>query len=65
MLFTTRVTVNEKDDNKCIARLRLRAHNLNVASDRSNPRSSRICMCCAVVLDGRRVVEEEMHFMLA
>ena len=56
--------LNNKDDIECIARLRLRAHNLNVESDRNNPCSSRICRCCATVVDGRRVVEDEMHFML-
>ena len=56
--------LNDRDDIKCIARLRLRAHNLNVESERSNPRSSRICRCCAMVVDGRRIVEDEMHFML-
>jgi hypothetical protein len=56
--------LNDKDDIKCIARLLLRAHNLNVESDRSNHRSSRICTCCAMVVEGRRVAEGEMHFML-
>ena len=56
--------LNDRDDIKCIARLRLRAHNLNVESDRNNTRSSRICRCCDMVVDGRRVVEDEMHFML-
>ena len=56
--------LNDRDDIKCIARLRLRAHNLNVESERSNPRSSRLCSCCAMVVDGRRIVEDEMHFML-
>ena len=46
--------LNDRDDIKCIARLRLRAHNLNVESERSNPRSSRICSCCAMAVDGRR-----------
>ncbi len=58
--------LNHKDDIKCIARLRLRAHKLNVeSSGMSNPRSSRICGCCAMVVDGRRVIEDEMHFMFA
>ncbi len=64
--FSTSYTnlFNDRDAIKCIARLRLWAHNLNVESERSNPRSSRICRCCAMVLDGRRFVEDEMHFML-
>jgi hypothetical protein len=56
--------LNDRDDIKCIARLRFRAHNWNVESDRSNPRSSRICGCCDMVFDVRRVVEDEMQFML-
>ena len=39
-------------------------HNLNVESDRSTSRSGRICRCCDKVFDGRRVIEDEMHFML-
>jgi hypothetical protein len=56
--------LNNRDDIKCIARLRLRAHNLNVESGRSTSRSGRICRCCDKVFDGRRVIEDEMHFML-
>ena len=52
------------DDIKCIARLRLRAQNLDVESDRSTSRYGRICRCCDMVVDGRRVEEDEMHFML-
>ena len=56
--------LNNRDDIKCIAKLRLRAHNLNVESDRSTSRSGRICRCCDMVVDGRRAIEDEMHFML-
>ena len=56
--------LNDKDNIKCVARLRLRTHNLNVESHRSNPRASRICRCCATVVGGKRAVEDEMHFML-
>ncbi len=56
--------LNDKDGIKCIARLRLRAHNLNVESDRSNRSCSRICRYCAMVVGGRRVVEDEVHFIL-
>ena len=56
--------LNNKDDVKCIARLRFRAHNLNVESERSTSPSGRICRCCNMVVDGRRVVKDEMHFIL-
>lgn len=56
--------MNNKADITCIARLRLRAHNLNVEAERSLSRSNRICRCCNMMIDGRRVVEDEMHFML-
>ena len=41
-----------------------RAHNLNVESERSTSRSGRICRCCHMVVDGRRVIEDEMLFIL-
>ena len=43
--------INNRDDIKCIARLRLPAHNLNVGSGRSTSRSGRICRCCDMVAD--------------
>jgi hypothetical protein len=56
--------LNNRKDITCIARLRLRAHNLNVDYNRDVPRSSRSCRCCDLVTDGRRAVEDEMHFIL-
>ena len=37
---------------------------MNVESERSTSRSGRICRCCDMVVDNRRVVEDEMHFIL-
>ena len=56
--------LNHSNDIKCIARMRLRAHNLNIESDRSTIRSSRFCRCCDMVVSGRKVLEDEMHFIL-
>ncbi len=56
--------LHDTDGIEGIARLHLRAHNLSVESDRSNPRSGIICRCCAMLVDGIRVVEDEMRFML-
>lgn len=56
--------LNNRKDITCIARLRLRAHNLIVESDRDVPRSSRYCRCCEMVTNGRKAVEDELHFIL-
>ena len=56
--------MNNKADITCIARLRLRAHNLNVEAERNLSRSNRIYRCCNMMIDGRRAVEDEMHFIL-
>lgn len=56
--------LNNHDDIRCIARLRLRAHNLNVDLERDLPRSSRSCRCCDMIIDSRRAVEDELHFMI-
>ena len=56
--------MNNKADITYVDRLRLRAHNLNVEAERSLSRSNRICRWCNMMIDGRRAVEDEMHFML-
>ena len=56
--------MNNKSEMKCIALLCLRAHNLTVESERSYSRSDIICRCCNMMVDGRRAVEDEMHFIL-
>ncbi len=52
--------LNAKDDIKCIARLRLRAHNLNVEFDRIIGANLALVEFSgvAMVVDGRRVVED-------
>ncbi len=56
--------LNNHDDIRCIARLRLRAHNLNVDLERDLPRSSRSLRCCDMIIDGGRAVEDELHFII-
>ena len=56
--------LHSHDDISCIARFRLRSHNLHVEAMRSVPRSSRICDRCAKISSNLRVVEDELHFIL-
>ena len=61
--FYTRI-LNSKNDISCIARFRLRSHNLRVEEDIHIPRSERTCRCCNISIDGARAVDDEMHFIL-
>jgi len=56
--------LNDRDDISCIARFRLRSHNLNVELMRNAPRSARLCEYCMKSSNKQKVVEDELHFML-